>query len=37
MAYNPTVWQTGDIVTAEKLNKLENGLANVDVGGGYYR
>lgn len=27
MAYVPTVWQTGDIITAEKLNKAENGIA----------
>ena len=27
MAYTPTNWQTGDVVTAEKLNKLENALA----------
>ena len=27
MAYTPTDWQTGDVVTAEKLNKLENGVA----------
>lgn len=26
MAYEPTTWQTGDVVTAEKLNKLENGV-----------
>lgn len=26
MSYDPTVWQTGDTVTAEKLNKLENGV-----------
>ena len=26
MAYVPTNWQTGDVVTAEKLNKLENGV-----------
>lgn len=32
MAYTPTVWQTGDTITAEKLNKLENGVANI---GGY--
>ena len=30
MAYIKTNWQTGDIVTAEKLNHLENG---VSVGG----
>lgn len=28
MAYTPTEWKTGDIVTAEKLNKLENGVSN---------
>ena len=26
MAYTPTEWQTGDIVTAEKLNKIEGGI-----------
>lgn len=31
MAYTPTTWATGDIVTAEKLNKLERGVA--DAGG----
>lgn len=31
MAYEPTVWQTGDVVTSSKLNKLENAVAN---GGG---
>lgn len=25
--YTPTVWQTGDVITAEKLNKIENGIA----------
>lgn len=28
MAYTPTTWATGDTVTATKLNKLENGVAN---------
>ena len=32
MAYNKTTWATGDIVTAEKLNKLEDGVE--DAGGG---
>lgn len=27
MSYTPTNWKDGDIVTAEKLNKLENGVA----------
>lgn len=28
MAYTPTNWQTGDIITAEKLNKAERGIAD---------
>lgn len=28
MAYTPTQWTTGDDVTATKLNKMENGIAN---------
>ena len=32
MSYEPTVWQCGDTITAEKLNKLEQGVAN--SGGG---
>lgn len=28
MSYTPTAWQTGDVVTAEKLNKLEEGVAD---------
>ena len=28
MSYVPTQWKTGDIVTAEKLNNLENGAAD---------
>lgn len=37
MAYTPTVWTTGDVVTSEKLNKLENAIVgNVkDVSGTY--
>lgn len=38
MAYTPTNWQTGDTITAEKLNKLEDGVAqsgstlvNIDI------
>lgn len=27
MAYTPTEWQDGDVITAEKLNKIENGVA----------
>lgn len=33
MSYTPTVWNTGDTITAEKLNKLENGVAS---GGGIF-
>lgn len=29
--YIPTVWQTGDIITAEKLNKIEDGIAGAPV------
>lgn len=29
MSYTPTEWNTGDIVTAEKLNKVESGLSTV--------
>lgn len=28
MAYTPTVWVTGDTITAEKLNKAEQGIAD---------
>ena len=28
MSYEPTVWETGDVVTAEKMNKLELGVVN---------
>lgn len=27
MGYIPTEWQTGDVITAEKLNKAEEGIA----------
>lgn len=32
MAYSPTNWNTGDLITAEKLNKLEQGVLNEQVG-----
>ena len=32
MAYTPTNWQDGDVITAEKMNKLEQGVA--EGGGG---
>lgn len=34
MSYTPTEWQTGDTITAEKLNKLENGVADSSGSGG---
>lgn len=33
MAYTPTTWATGDTITATKMNKIENGIANAGVGG----
>ncbi len=33
MSYTPTEWQTGDVVTAEKLNNIENGIENASDGG----
>lgn len=32
MAYTPNTWKDGDIITAEKLNALEQGVANEQVG-----
>ena len=32
MAYTPTTWNDGDVMTAEKLNKLEQGVKNEQVG-----
>ena len=32
MAYEPTTWNTGDLITAEKMNKLEQGVKNEQVG-----
>lgn len=29
MSYDPTNWQTGDIITAEKLNKIEQALVDL--------
>lgn len=31
MSYTPTNWKTGDKITAEKLNKLENGVGNSEA------
>lgn len=32
MAYKPTTWNNDDVITAEKLNKLEQGVKNEQVG-----
>lgn len=32
MAYTPTTWNNDDVITAEKLNKLEQGVKNEQVG-----
>ena len=32
MAYTPTEWSCGDTITADKLNKIENALANNESG-----
>ena len=28
--YKPTNWNTGDKITKEKLNNIENGIVNID-------
>ena len=33
MSYTPTEWQTGDTITAEKLNNMESGIAAVNQPG----
>lgn len=30
MSYTPTTWQTGDTITAEKLNNMESGIAEAN-------
>lgn len=32
MAYEKTTWADGDVITAEKLNNMENGIANEQAG-----
>ena len=32
MAYEPTKWASGDVITAEKLNHIETGIASVPKG-----
>ena len=31
MSYTPTNWSSGDIITATKLNKIEQGLSNTNI------
>ena len=31
MSYEPTNWKNGDVITAQKLNKLEQGVAGSDL------
>lgn len=33
MSYIPTEWKTGDVITADKLNNMESGIANGGSGG----
>lgn len=28
MTYTPTTWATGDVITADKLNNIEQGIVN---------
>ncbi len=30
LRYDPTVWQTGDVITAVRLNKMEDGIQDAD-------
>ena len=32
MAYTPTEWKDGDLISAERMNKLEQGVANEQAG-----
>ena len=32
MSYTPTEWKKGDVITATKLNKIENGIADASGG-----
>jgi hypothetical protein len=31
MSYTPTVWKSGDVISSEKLNKIENGIEAVGI------
>lgn len=32
MGYEPTTWHGGDVLSAEAMNKIENGIANAGTG-----
>ena len=34
MSYDPTNWKAGDVISSQKLNKLEQGVADAGGGGG---
>lgn len=34
MSYTPTNWDNGDIITAEKLNKIEQGISDISNSSG---
>ena len=34
MSYTPTNWANGDVITTEKLNKIESGIVAANSGGG---
>ena len=34
MSYTKTNWNSGDIITAQKLNNIENGIEDASTGGG---
>ena len=34
MSYTPTNWKSGDIVTSDKHNKMEQGIEDANSGGG---
>ena len=34
MSYTPTEWDNGDVITAAKLNKIEQGISEVSNSGG---
>lgn len=33
MSYQKTVWADGDIISAQRMNNIENGIANLDENG----